>query len=151
MSWRFSKSSPILSASLLELPMNRCPCTSGKPYAICCKPYHKGKLPKTPDALMRSRFAAYHQGNVEYIIHTTDPDGPMWEENQEEWEEAIRAFSLQTTFEKLTILDMTDTTVTFRAKLFQAGIDVSFTEKSSFSYSKNMWLYHSGEILSKAT
>ena len=48
-----------------------CPCGSGKPLSACCGPYLEGKEdPPTPEALMRSRYTAYTQGNLDYIEKT---------------------------------------------------------------------------------
>lgn len=49
----------------------KCPCGSGKPLISCCGPYLEGKEdPPTPEALMRSRYTAYTQGNLDYIEKT---------------------------------------------------------------------------------
>lgn len=40
-------------------------------YLMCCGAYLAGiALPKTPEALMRSRYTAYSLGNIEYIKQT---------------------------------------------------------------------------------
>lgn len=51
--------------------MTVCPCGSTKNYAECCGKYidHQA-IPATPEALMRSRYTAYTQANVEYIAET---------------------------------------------------------------------------------
>ncbi|MFI4957445.1 MAG: YchJ family protein [Gammaproteobacteria bacterium] len=47
-----------------------CPCGLGQ-YESCCGPYITGTaLPETPEALMRSRYTAYTQGNIDYIVAT---------------------------------------------------------------------------------
>ncbi|MCB1107409.1 MAG: SEC-C domain-containing protein [Chlamydiia bacterium] len=49
----------------------KCPCGSGKDYDSCCGPYILGKEnPPTPEALMRSRYTAFTQRNLEYIEAT---------------------------------------------------------------------------------
>lgn len=60
-----------------------CPCGSTKSLNECCGPYISGHaLPPTAEALMRSRYTAYTQANIEYIRKTTairankDFDGP---------------------------------------------------------------------------
>lgn len=51
--------------------MNVCPCGSQFPYTLCCGPYLSGtKQPKTAEALMRSRYSAYVEANVDYLIAT---------------------------------------------------------------------------------
>lgn len=51
--------------------MSSCYCGSQQPYAQCCQPYHLGiKTPENPEQLMRSRYSAYAQANIEYIQAT---------------------------------------------------------------------------------
>lgn len=48
-----------------------CPCKSGKRYADCCEPFiTRINLPETPEQLMRSRYTAYSQANIDYIMGT---------------------------------------------------------------------------------
>ncbi len=55
-------------------PEDLCPCGSDRPYADCCQPYLAGTaLPPTVEALMRSRYTAYHRGQAEYLITTHHP------------------------------------------------------------------------------
>lgn len=51
-----------------------CPCGRPKPYAACCQPLHRGgKRAATPEDLMRSRYAAYALGEVDYLLATLHP------------------------------------------------------------------------------
>ncbi|KTD23583.1 putative SEC-C motif domain protein [Legionella lansingensis] len=51
--------------------MNLCPCGSQRDYQTCCEPYVTNRaLPTTPEALMRSRYTAYTQANIDYIKKT---------------------------------------------------------------------------------
>ncbi|VEG90653.1 YchJ family protein [Legionella spiritensis] len=51
--------------------MKSCPCCSQKPYESCCGLYLEAQqIPETPEALMRSRYTAYSQANIEYIKKT---------------------------------------------------------------------------------
>ena len=51
-----------------------CPCGSDRPYTDCCQPYLTGTaLAPTAEALMRSRYTAYHQGQADYLIATRHP------------------------------------------------------------------------------
>ncbi len=51
-----------------------CPCGSGLPFAECCARYLTGGaehlLAPTPEALMRSRYAAYALGDDCYVLET---------------------------------------------------------------------------------
>lgn len=51
-----------------------CPCQSSQPYQDCCEPFHLGEqMPTTAAQLMRSRYTAYTQANIDYIVATTVP------------------------------------------------------------------------------
>jgi SEC-C motif-containing protein len=51
-----------------------CPCGLLQPFAQCCGPYLAGTaLPATPEALMRSRYTAYHQQQADYLRATWHP------------------------------------------------------------------------------
>ncbi|MDD2816659.1 MAG: YchJ family metal-binding protein [Thiotrichaceae bacterium] len=57
------------------LPHHPCPCGSLHEFANCCEPYLNGTEPApTPEALMRSRYSAYVQGNSLYLLKTWHPD-----------------------------------------------------------------------------
>lgn len=121
-----------------------CPCHSGKKYKQCCQPYHKGTIPATALALMRSRYSAYALGLAGYIIETTHPDNPDYTDNTPEWETGIQEFCRGTRFLGLKIIDFTDgpteAFVTFEANLSH-GI---LKEKSRFLKVDGRWLYESG-------
>jgi SEC-C motif-containing protein len=100
---------------------------------------------------MRSRYAAYALGLVEYVVETTDPAGPQWSDDPG-WREQIAAFCRGTRFTSLHILEAPaphgdEGFVTFRAGLSQGGQDASFTERSRFTRAGGRWRYHSGERL----
>lgn len=49
----------------------QCPCGSGRQYSSCCDLYISNEeLPPTPEVLMRSRYTAYHQNNLDYLAAT---------------------------------------------------------------------------------
>jgi SEC-C motif-containing protein len=51
--------------------MQYCPCGTGKDYIDCCGIFISGqKSPPSPEALMRSRYTAYHEINLDYIVKT---------------------------------------------------------------------------------
>ena len=52
----------------------KCPCCSGKLYSECCEPIIKGLVKaETPEALMRSRYAAYAKAEIDHLISSTAP------------------------------------------------------------------------------
>ena len=128
-----------------------CPCHSGKNYEDCCQRYHLGTALPEPEALMRSRYSAYALGLVDYILATTHPEHPLWQEEKEKTRKSIAGFGQNTIFEGLMILENLpvsdkESYVTFKAILKQDGRAASFTEKSLFIKENGRWLYASGKI-----
>ena len=73
---------------------------NGKSYLNCCKPFHDGKLPKTAEQLMRSRYSAFVLVNPEYIVKTTLPaQQSLLDKN------AIAAWATDTDWSGLEILE----------------------------------------------
>jgi SEC-C motif-containing protein len=99
---------------------------------------------------MRSRYSAYAVGAVDYLITTTDPDGPLFRQDRAIWAQEIADFCEHTRFEKLTVRGATSSDeageVEFFARLSRAGQDVSFSERSRFTRVGGRWLYHSGDV-----
>ena len=127
-----------------------CPCKSNISYDQCCKPFHEfSAYPEIPEQLMRSRYAAYALKIIDYIIETTDSNGPLFQKDKQQWKVSIEQFCQSTSFQDLTILDTSriddkQATVTFQASLKSIlGVDTSFTEKSLFTKKNNRWFYHS--------
>ena len=55
-------------------PTILCPCQTGKSYTDCCQPFHLHQMiPDSAEKLMRSRYTAYTQVNIPYIVETTVP------------------------------------------------------------------------------
>jgi SEC-C motif-containing protein len=51
-----------------------CPCGTGLAYAACCEPLHDGQArAETAERLMRSRYAAYARGRLDYVFRTWHP------------------------------------------------------------------------------
>ena len=62
---------PTLQLLFIGKLMMLCPCGSQKFYIACCGRYlDAGQIPSTPEALMRSRYTAYTQANIDYIQKT---------------------------------------------------------------------------------
>ena len=51
-----------------------CPCGSTKIYQSCCGRFISGEMnASSAEELMRSRYAAYHDGRFDYIVKTMKP------------------------------------------------------------------------------
>lgn len=95
---------------------------------------------------MRSRYAAYAVGDVDYILATTDPEGPQFEPDRAAWARSVADFSRATRFEQLEIRAASQVIdergeVEFLARLSRGGEDVSFIERSVFVRRDGRWLY----------
>ena len=64
---------PFVLYGLLMPPIIACPCNSNLDYQNCCGRYHAGAIAMTPQALMRARYSAYVQHNIEFIRDTSLP------------------------------------------------------------------------------
>jgi SEC-C motif domain protein len=74
--------------------MQNCPCGSNTDYTQCCGVFiNEGKTPASAEQLMRSRYTAYTQANINYIERTMrapanadfDPDATKTWAQQVEW------------------------------------------------------------------
>lgn len=123
-----------------------CPCGSGNKYKKCCRIYHQGA--KAPDALtlMKTRYSAYAANEYAYIIKTTHPENPDYSIETQTWKTSILAFSKNTEFLGLEIIEFTDNPneafVAFTAHLSGGTLN----EKSRFLKTDGKWLYVDGVL-----
>jgi uncharacterized protein YchJ len=111
-----------------------CPCHSGRRYRECCEPLHQGRDAETPEALMRSRYAAFALGLGDYIAKTGLESAPPKTPGRR--------------YLGLRIHDAHGDTVLFFARIFERGVDCSFGELSTFE-KNGAWRYTSGVIIPK--
>lgn len=100
---------------------------------------------------MRSRFSAFAEGLVQYIMNTTHPENTNYKVNKIEWGSEIKKYCDETKFQALEITDRTQeredlATVTFTAFLKNGRQTFSFTEKSFFVKINGKWLYLDGDV-----
>ncbi len=130
-----------------------CPCTSGQPYATCCRPLHLGAEAETAEALMRSRYAAFATCEIDYLIRTLHPEHPDASVPRDTLAAALKASARTYKYTGLSILEARSegdvATVVFRARVFDKGRDLSFVEASTFERVGGAWRYRSGETLQR--
>ncbi|MDG1481058.1 MAG: YchJ family metal-binding protein [Myxococcota bacterium] len=133
----------------MSAPNGPCPCGSGRKYKKCCRVFHYGRLPDHPEQLMRSRYAAYAVGAVDYILSTTHPTSPHFRSDTETWRAEVRRFCQQVTFLSLRVEHAEAAgdsgLVRFFATLKQGERDASFGEESAFVRRDGQWLYVAGK------
>lgn len=120
-----------------------CLCGSGKMKELCCSQYISGqKIPATAEALMRSRYTAYTQGNIDYIQATMrekaaenfDPLSALQWAKTAKWKrlKVIRAFS---------DADTGIAYVEFTAYYIFKGAPQKLVEVSAFKQMDGRWYY----------
>ena len=126
-----------------------CPCHSGKRFAECCGPILKGaRNAATPEELMRSRYAAFVLGEVDYLAKTLCADHP---DNKEDAAATYRQAREGLRYLDLCIMhtfaegDVGE--VLFYARIFERGVDRSFVELSGFVREDGEWRYASGMMV----
>lgn len=124
-----------------------CPCGSGVDFKDCCEPLLDGAPAPSPERLMRSRFVAYAQKKVDYIVATTDP-----QRRGEVSREAVEAWMNEAEFTRLEVLSQTDEgnkgTVEFRAHHLSGGAEQIHHEVSRFRKQAGVWYFRTGKVLS---
>jgi len=118
-----------------------CPCGTNKEYSQCCEPYIEGKKPApTPEALMRSRYAAYVKVATPYLRETLAP------ETRGDYNEAeVIEWSKQSEWLGLDILKAEGNTVEFVAKYKTQGKVLEHHEVSTFRKDGGRWYFVDGE------
>ncbi len=133
-----------------------CPCSSGARYAACCAPLHRGEREaETPEALLRSRFAAYALGLGPYLLATLTGDHEDRSLDAASLMHALSQAKGRIRFLALRVLDQDDPAarggtageVLFFARIFERGVDCSFYELSQFRREGSAWRYASGDAL----
>jgi SEC-C motif-containing protein len=137
--------------------VTRCPCSSGLAYAACCKPFHDGRAEApTPEALMRSRYAAFSLGVGEYLARTLHASHPDAAAPRDELARALRDAARRMKYPELVILDRRDpgpdgvALVLFYARVFEKGKSRSFVERSEFRHDGVGWRYADGTLVPEA-
>ncbi len=135
---------------------SRCPCGTGLLYAECCAPFHRGCAePISAEVLMRSRFAAFARGEVEWLWSSLHPDHDDRSEPREDVHAHLRdGLGRGVVYESLEVLDTRPpdaegvARVLFAARVKARAKDVSFVELSSFVHDGEGWRYLFGAPVS---
>lgn len=130
--------------------MKTCPCGSGLPYGECCQPYiNHVKDCATAEILMRSRYTAYVEHEINYIADTCFEEGTEKIDLKE-----TRKWSEQSQWLGLSIISVTgggieDTegVVEFKAYYERDRIKDVHHERAHFVKNKGKWLYKDGKLL----
>lgn len=119
-----------------------CICGNEKEFSECCGALiTKQKAPQSAEELMRSRYSAYVKADGEYLVYSAVKENQFVEDIA-----LIEEFSSSVEWLKLDLLEVTPTTVEFKAYYRdQNGIQV-LHEKSNFIQEDGIWKYKDGEL-----
>ena len=125
-----------------------CVCGSEKTYDDCCGPLLARTRPAaSPEALMRSRYAAYALKEFDYIVETTDPERRDLLDP-----DVTRAWMEESDFLELRVLGSSEKgsrgTVEFIARFRRGGgPEQSHHERSQFRKARGRWYFSEGEAI----
>ena len=129
-----------------------CPCSSGRAYKDCCARYHRGAEPPDPPTLVRARYSAFAKGEIEFLYRTLDEDhADRVKHTRDQVLAALRAASASFKYMGLEIRESSGpdsdgvARVSYRARIFRKGTDVSFVEHAEFRHDGVGWRYLAGK------
>ena len=131
---------------------SNCPCGKSVSLSRCCGPYLAGAEPPDAESLMRSRYSAFATGNAEHLWRTLDAAHPDRARDKADVLLELRRNCRTHRYMGLEVLDRSEADgtglahVTFHARIFTVGRDVSFSERSAFRHDGTGWRYVGGEL-----
>lgn len=127
----------------------KCPCQSDLEFSKCCEPFLKGTAkPETAEQLMRSRYAAYTEVDIEYIKNTLAPESrsDFDIKSTREWAQKAKWQGLQILSTEKGGLEDKKGTVEFVATYEVEGNALDHHEVAQFRKTDNGdWLFVDGE------
>lgn len=123
-------------------------------YSICCGSYIDGSaIPATPEALMRSRYTAYSQANIDYIKKTMR-GSPLTNFDATEakiWAKGVTWLGLKVLKAYQDELNSHKGYVEFIARFRENHQPKKLHEVSEFAYEDGRWFYTAGLEPKKST
>jgi len=129
--------------------MKNCPCGSGRAYSACCELYIRGKAKApTAEALMRSRYSAYVEHEIDYIINTCVRRGEedIDYKSTSDWSRQSKWLGLKIISTAKGGITDNEGTVEFEATYEKDGLRDIHHETGKFKKEKDEWLYVEGRI-----
>jgi len=123
--------------------MDKCYCKSGLKFSECCEHILRvEQIASSALALMRSRYAAYCLGDVNYLQATTYDH--TWTDEELKF---IQDWADNSFWQHLEVVNSTYDTVEFKAYYIFEGKQHLHHEKSVFKVVNDMWKYVDGEVM----
>lgn len=134
-----------ISGAAMDLPL--CPCGSEISYRYCCEPHLAGKIAaRDPETLLRSRYTAFCQSDLDYLRATWHPDTlPELDGSEPSQWVGLEILEVAVDEEEL------EAEIEFVAKLIIDNSLETLHEVSDFEKVDGRWLYYSGEFKSESS
>ena len=134
--------------------MSDCPCLSGKSYEECCEPYIKGVTSApTAESMMRARYSAYVNTEMDYILETTHPEqrADYDAAAAREWAENSDWLGLEIFETKNGQASDEEGSVEFMAHFIQNEERMVHHERAIFKKQDDKWFFFDGEAVAPET
>jgi SEC-C motif-containing protein len=124
-----------------------CPCGTGAAYRACCGRFHAGAPAPTALELMRSRYAAYVRGEIDYLARTHDPEtrAAMDVAAATQWSRETDWAGLEIVATSAGGRDDETGVVEFIARGSTGGKPFMLHERSRFRRDEGRWVYIDGD------
>lgn len=131
--------------------MKSCYCGSGKNYSDCCERFIKKRsTPQTAEELMRARYCAFVEREIDFIMDTVSPGQPNAMSR-----DAVKKWAEHTEWKKLEIIsvekgqkDDSAGIVEFKAYSIVENTTQVHHERAHFIKKGKKWLFEDGEPVS---
>ena len=128
--------------------MSFCHCGNEKSYEECCHPLIKGKKKaETAEELMRARYSAFVEQEIDFIMDTVSPD-----QTDMMSRDAVKKWAKNTNWIRLEIVRTengqksdSDGTVEFKAFSNVDGVTQVHHENAKFIKKRGKWYFEDGE------
>lgn len=130
--------------------MDTCPCGSNLEYNQCCETVIKGKrAAEGPEQVMRARYAAYVNAEIDYLSASLHPDHrkDFDPKSTRAWAEGAQWHSLEIIGTKNGGPEDTEGEVEFIATFTQDGKLMKHHELASFRKEEGLWYFVDGKAV----
>jgi SEC-C motif-containing protein len=127
--------------------MEKCPCGSDIAFSECCEPFIRGEqIAPTAEQVMRSRYTAYVQKEIDYLLESIHPDKQAGHDSEStrEWAETTQWLRLEIIDTKDGSIDDDSGQVEFIAYFNQKGSEVLHHELADFRKKDGKWFFYDG-------
>ncbi len=125
-----------------------CPCGIEKTYAECCEPVIKGeRVAVTAEELMRARYSAYSQAEMDFLYDSLHPDhrDENDREGSQDWAENSEWHNLEIIETQAGGENDEEGTVEFIANYTYNGDVTRYHEVASFNKLDGQWRFTEGQ------